>query len=304
MASGREQEFMRCGGANIVLTSPRFSDAKRVIPSGGDSAPDAEQLAALAHRRMNFEPPRLREMVISPTALADFGRCPRQFHFRHSLRLPEPAAYGVNGRSSAATMGTVAHAVLECLQFGTATEGEIRQLTDQLSIPAGLGLGERTTIAADLVRSIKNLGMSQRGEREVPFFYHIGDALFIRGQIDVLLEQRDRLVVRDYKYAHASDQVSRYQVQMEAYALAVANKYPQSRVEAEIMFLKDEGLAVPVPLPSAPEMRERTLALAREFLVAHATKDFPKSPPNIICCQKLQCGFVDRCWGGSVGNMR
>src|SRR5262249_45723307 len=159
--------------------------------------------------------------------------------------------------SSAATMGTVAHRVLERLQFGGASKSEIRQLADLLGVSAGLGPRERSMIAADLVRCMTNPNLNEPSAREVPFFHHIGDALFVRGQIDALFERGGRLIVRDYKYAHSSRELERYQVQMQAYALAVADAYPQAGVEAEIVFLKDKGAIVPVPLPQLPEMRAR-----------------------------------------------
>ena len=303
MTAGTEQLLTQRAGANIVLMRPQFTEAMREIPPTNDLPPDAQELAALAGRRLSFQPPALREMVMSPTELGDFERCPRLFHLRHRLKLPEPAADRATTRSSASTMGTVAHAVLERLQFDAATEGEIYLLIDQVGIPAGLDSGERTMMAADLVRSMTQLASSAPAAREAPFFCHIGDALFMRGQIDVLLEQSDRFIVRDYKYARAADQVRRYQVQMEAYALAVADAYPQSLVEAEIVFLKDDGVAVPVPLPPRPEMRARILALGRELVAAHAAGDFPRKPPGASACQKLRCGFVDRCWGSGIGNL-
>jgi ATP-dependent helicase/nuclease subunit A len=297
IASGREQQLAQRAGANIMLTLPQCAGAIPAIPRANDPAPDIGELAALAQRRLCFQPPPLHEMVISPTTLADFERCPRQFQFRHNLKMPEPAeAGGGSSQSNASTMGTVSHAVLERLQFGGATEGEIRQLTDQLGIPAGLGSRERTMITADLVRSMAKLTIRGPAAREVPFFYYIGDALFVRGQIDVLIEQGDGFIVRDYKYAHAPDQVRRYQVQMEAYALAVAGANPQSLVEAEIVFLKDDGATIPVPLPPLPQMRARILALGREIVKAHTTGNFPTKPPSASVCQKLHCGFINRCW--------
>src|SRR5262249_20204878 len=152
---------------------------------------------------------------------------------------PESLAGRGSEESSTARMGSVAHAVLERLQFGEASKEQIRQLTDQLGLSGGLGSRERGMIAADLARSVTNLDLSAPAAREVPFFHHIGAGLFVRGQIDAMFQRSRSLIVRDYKYAHASDELGRYQVQMQAYALAAADAYPQARVEAEIVFLKD-----------------------------------------------------------------
>jgi ATP-dependent helicase/nuclease subunit A len=259
-------------------------------------SPDPEELAVLADRRLSFEPAHSEELVISPTALADFERCPRQFHFRHRLKLPDLATNGGGARTVASTMGTVAHAVLERLEFAVTNEGEIRQLTEQIGIAAGLDSTERARIASDLVRCMGRLATSPPAAREVPFFYYVGEQLFLRGQIDALIATGSRVIVRDYKYARASDEAAFYQLPMEAYALAVAEAYPQSSVEAEIVFLKDDCETVPVALPALPEIRARILSLGHEVIAAQLSGDFPKRPPGASNCRRLRCGFVERCW--------
>jgi len=68
-------------------------------------------------------------------------------------------------------------------------------------------------------------------------------------------------------------------------------------VDAEIVFLRDKVATVPVPLPPLPLIRTRLLELGCEILQAHIASDFPKKPSSATICQRLQCGFVDRCWG-------
>jgi ATP-dependent helicase/nuclease subunit A len=294
--SGCEQQLLTRAGANMALRHPQFAGAT----SNGARPPSpagAEELGKLAEHRLNYQTPVAGEIVLSPTALADFERCPRQFHFRHRLKLPESSADGGRAESSAATMGTVAHAVLERLQFGEASESEIHQLANQLGVFSGLGSPERKMIAVDLVRCMANPNFNEPSVREVPFFHHIGNGLFVRGQIDALLERGGRLIVRDYKYAHASAELARHHVQMQAYALATADAYSQTQVDAEIVFLRDKVAIVPVPLPPLPLIQTRLLGLGREIVQAHIANDFPKKPSSATICQRLQCGFVDRCWG-------
>src|SRR5262249_59632718 len=76
----------------------------RVAPAG-----DAER--AGVRRVLGFTPPRADEITASPTALADFRRCPRQHWYRHVARVPERGA----GGARAAWLGTAAHSVLEAL---------------------------------------------------------------------------------------------------------------------------------------------------------------------------------------------
>lgn len=298
--SGNEQQLVQRGDANIALVRPDSAQAQCNMQLASGSSANAVGISALAQLRLSFEPRCSQELVISPTALADFERCPRQFYFRHRLRLPEPSANGDGTRSGLSTMGTVAHAVLERLEFAAVNEGEIRQLVNAVGIAAGLDSNERTTIAADLARCMAKLGTGPAGAREVPFFYHVGDGLFLRGRIDALIQQPDRVVVRDYKYGRASDDASQYQLAMEAYALAVAEADPQSSIEAQLVFLKDEGETIPVALPPISEIRAHILSLGRAIIAAQRAGDFPKKPPGANACRRLRCGFVKHCWRNSV----
>jgi len=297
VSSRKEREFMERAGAKIVLMLPEYARRLPEIASAVDPQANDHELAALTQRRLNFEPPGSCELVISPTALADFDRCPRQFHFRHGLKLPEPASEdGATASARASAMGTVAHAALERVQSNPTNEHKIGELVDLFGIPAGLDTKERAIIIADLARYLAKFVTSAATAREVPFFYNIGESLFVRGQIDALIEQGDRVIIRDYKYARGAGQVSLYQVQMEAYALAVADAYPRSSVEAEIVFLKDDSVAVPVTLRPLPDMRARVLTLGRAIVDAQTSRDYPKKPPSASVCHKLRCGFVELCW--------
>jgi ATP-dependent helicase/nuclease subunit A len=296
--AGMERKLIERAGAKILLIRPESARAQpEAPPMPGSPVDDPEGLAALVQRRMSFEPPRSQELVISPTALADFDRCPRQFHFRHQLKLPEHASGSAPASSaSASAMGTVAHAVLERLYPDAPNESEISRLVDLLGIPAGLDAEQRSAIVRDLVRYMAKFAAGAPTMREVPFFCHIGETLFVRGQIDALVEQGDRVIVRDYKYARAADQASLYQVQMEAYALAAADAYAESGIEAEIVFLRDDSVAISMTVPPLPQMRTHILSLGREIVTAQTSGDYPKKPPNRSICQKLNCGFVERCW--------
>src|SRR5207245_7882205 len=69
-------------------------------------APAGEAERAQVARVLGFAPPPPREVVTSPTALADFRRCPRQHWYRHVLGLPERGTGGRRGtRPGAAPPG-------------------------------------------------------------------------------------------------------------------------------------------------------------------------------------------------------
>ena len=121
--------------------------------------------------------------------------------------------------------------------------------------------------------------------------------MFVRGQIDAIVNDGDGIIVRDYKYARPADEGRLYQVQMETYALAVAEAYPQSRVEAEIVFLRDPSVTVPVKLPPIAEMRSRISAMGGDVAVARASGEYLKKPADVSVCRQFRCAFVARCWG-------
>jgi ATP-dependent helicase/nuclease subunit A len=305
--SGASESELTIGNARIVR---RRADLIPIATGLREPAqpptPGAELFTEIARRRLAFAPPSRNELVMSPTALADFDRCPRQYQLRHELGLPEGVSIttsiaGAGG--DAAERGTVAHAVLERLDFSANAhilEGEIAALVEKFSTASELGAHERAAIVRDLYRYVSANRMNLASQREVPFFMRVADdkaTLFIRGQIDVLIDDGNRVLVRDYKYARAAEESDAYQVQMECYALAAMDAYPARDVSAEIVFLRDEAVAITVKLPPADEIRRRLLALAGAILEASRSNEFPKKPASPAVCRALRCGYVPRCWG-------
>jgi ATP-dependent helicase/nuclease subunit A len=306
--SGALESELTIGNARIVLRRPDIIPlATGLREPARPPTPGAELFGEIARRRLAFAPPSRNELVMSPTALADFDRCPRQYQLRHELGLPEGVsiASSVAGAGGdAAERGTVAHAVLERLDFGANAhilEGEIAALVEKFSSASELGADEQAAITRDLHRYVSANRMSFASQREVPFFMRVADdkaTLFIRGQIDVLIDDGNRILVRDYKYARAAEESGAYQVQMECYALAAADAYPARDVSAEIVFLRDEAVTTKVKLPPADEIRRRLLALAHAIIEANRSNEFPKKPASPAVCRALRCGYVPRCWRG------
>jgi ATP-dependent helicase/nuclease subunit A len=304
--SGASERELTIGSARIVLRRPDLIPlATGLREPAQHPAPGAELLAEIARRRLAFAPPSRNELVMSPTALADFDRCPRQYQLRHELGLPEGVSIttsvaGANG--NAVERGSVAHAVLERLGFRANAhmrEAEIAALVEKFSTTSELGPHEQAAIARDLYRYVSANRMNPASQREVPFFMRVTDdkaTLFVRGQIDVLIDDGNRVLVRDYKYARAAQESRAYQVQMECYALAATDAYPARDVSAEIVFLRDETVTITVKLPPADEIRRRLLALARAIVEANGSNEFPKKPASPAVCRALRCGYVPRCW--------
>jgi ATP-dependent exoDNAse (exonuclease V) beta subunit len=259
-------------------------------------------LAEIARRRLAYTPPASTELVISPTALADFERCPRQYWYRHEIGLSDGER---GGGSSAVTLGSIAHAVLERIDFtkgaftkGAPSEAEIIAQATALGRTAGLDADDCRTIARDLYRYVASLApMGGDLLREVPFFMNVKPALFVRGQIDAIERARGALIVRDYKYARTSDGAEdQYRVQMECYALAAAQAWPDHAVAAEIVFLRGRSAVAPIRLPPLEEIAAQLSALGASILAAQRTGQFARKPPVPSTCRKLRCGYISRCW--------
>lgn len=302
LALGEATKLINCGNAQILLRRPKL-DLSDTTPEDQAENPrplDAESTEIIA-RRLAFSPDSPRELTISPTALAAFARCPRQYWLRYGLGLPGNRAGG-SGQSDAIAMGSVAHRVLETIQFDAeGGEAELQRLSHSIGNSVGLATDQCEQIATDLVRFATS---SPRNEvvigREVPFMLNPAPGLFVRGQIDAIVHAEDkgaenRIVVRDYKYSTVAE-ASLYQVQMEAYALAVATAYPDFEVAAEIIALRGGTAISPVALPDVEAMRDRIATLGDDLYASNKALNYPIRPPTSIACRSLRCEFVDRCW--------
>jgi hypothetical protein len=283
------------GGARIVLLRP--GEAPAAVPRAAVPRAEANHLVEMARRRLSLPAPISDELIASPTALADFDRCPRQYQLRRD-GVREAELPGANGSGAAVLMGTVAHAVLERIEFGmtaSAADGEIRRLVETIGAAAGLESADRDEIARDLSRYLAQAPLAGLDiRREVPFFLNAGGAMFVRGQIDVIADDGERILVRDYKYARERDADS-YQVQMECYALAAASANSGRAVAAEIVFLRGAVAAIPIALPDMETIRKRLMNFGRT-IASQGAGEFPKKPPDAAACRRLRCGFIMRCW--------
>jgi hypothetical protein len=180
--------------------SPLLSRGKR---------PPPESRAAV-ERVLAFVPPRPREVTTTPTALATFRRCPRQYWYRHVLGLDES---GVRGRR-ARLAGMLAHGVLEQVDY-TRPLGPDTLAALARTRPESLQLGARQVrrvlgdlaAATALVRSEIAAGLRAAGARGA---CGAGGARDATGGRRARSHRRpgappDALVVQDYKHAEASE---------------------------------------------------------------------------------------------------
>jgi ATP-dependent helicase/nuclease subunit A len=295
------------GGAVLVEAASRYlaraaADAD-TIPVPVEAPASEEERTAVA-RVLDFRPPAAAEVATTPTALADFRRCPRQFFNRHVLGLPER---GTGGGVRATLLGIAAHGVLETLDLARAgadgIEAAIAGRPECLALaPDVLGqLKSDLGAAAGALRAEVSRGLAIVG-REVPFVLPLPASrprVFLQGRIDLLARRAGRLVVRDYKYAVPTRAAAaQYADQLDAYRLAVGED-----ADAEVMFLRGGVAVEALPAIARPDA-ERTLVEAADALgAAMASTDasaFPKRPPDAAACAGLGCGYVRRCWGAGA----
>jgi ATP-dependent helicase/nuclease subunit A len=313
--------LVNAGGVEIMLWSADVLAVQQqhtAPPAPACAAVDGMHLAATAHSRIGFHAPAAPELITNPNAMADFERCPRQYYFRHEIGLPETrnAAFAMPGTSGAdaAAMGIVAHAVLE--QIGPAKgsgppqtaglESEIARLVEIHGAGFGLGPADQRALVRDLAQYLNNgehRPASANGTvvwREMPFFMSLADGdltVFVRGRIDLLVDDGVRLRLIDYKYARPGG--ADYRVQMECYALAAADAFPGRTVVAEIVYLRGGAERRPLELPNRDAIRQHLRKLGGEMAEARARRSpaaYPKRPADASACHALGCGHVGRCW--------
>ena len=317
LGASETETIVSADGVEIVLRRADALAREAGAPPACDASAPLAELAEAARARLAFTAPLPRELVTSPSALEDFERCPRQYFLRRELELPEGGAAGgfTVAASSATAMGTVAHAVLEQLTSATTGRGleeEIARLVTVHGAGANLDAAARHALARDLLRYASSPENSAAANadaseihRETPFFMSIegdGFTLFVRGRIDLLIDDGERLVVSDYKYARAgagSYPSHDYQVQMECYALAAAEALPGRDVSAEVIYLRDRVERRQLKLAPPAEIRAHLLTIARGIAAARAERGpagYPKRPADARECRALGCGYVARCW--------
>lgn len=257
--------------------------------------------------------PAWRSLPIAPTALGDFGHCPRRFELVHVLGMPEhvrgrrpDASRGAAGLDARA-QGTLAHAVLERVPpaaFGRAAEEEASRALTAEGVAADHP--QHAAIVGRVVRFLEGSYARAIAEanatvhREVAFVLPVADAegreVVLRGSMDLVVSWPDGAVdVVDYKSARGGDSAP-YAFQLDVYALALRALHPEaSRLRAGLVFLGGSGAAEPVwrELPDPDAVRARLSRLGASLVEARWTGAFPRVA--LERCESIYCGFIGRC---------
>lgn len=232
-------------------------------PGAGEGAavplpgPDPASLRTGLARAVAFQPPLPAEMTFSPTALEDFRACPRKYYYKAVLGLDEGVFAELFGSSvgrrpvargmSALAKGDLAHALLERIDFA-APAGEIRRECRRLAAvlaedPEDAGVAEvigHVAVFAESPLARELAGTELR--REHPFVLKLRGAAdyFMRGTMDLVALDGERVTVCDYKYARREGaDMEGYRFQIGCYMLALSRAWPERRVEGRLLFLPD-----------------------------------------------------------------
>lgn len=227
-------------------------------------------------------------LVVSPTALERYARCPRLFFFERRLRVAEAedpeAAAGLEGRAR----GSVAHRALQLFfaRWSRAApalppgwERWVAEAVDQAveeNYPAVAALPGVARLQKELLReallrfvSEELAGLTAEGWQPEGFEVEVEATLALDGGLMVRLPNRlDRVDVRrdpatgqivairvvDYKTSRAAPRPDRLNggrsLQLPLYLLAAARygSVPLTACSAELVMLQEDGSAARVPL--------------------------------------------------------
>jgi ATP-dependent exoDNAse (exonuclease V) beta subunit len=277
-------------------------------PEPPPALPDAEARQRLA-RLVERPTARPRALTAAVTQLADFALCPRRYHYQHALgllehpaaaRAPSPGDLEDDPTLDPLRRGTLAHRLLERCDFARGGADLDELLAADGYRPTEPAVAEVRAHVARFLGSEFARGLAGAAvRRELPFLLAVPmpeGALYVRGQIDLLLLDAGGVTVLDYKHARAADAPA-YQRQLDAYALAARRLYPSApSVRTGLVFLKE---ADPTPHlvdgADAESCAAELGALGATLARARAAGDWEGRP--VEHCRRIQCGYVYRCHG-------
>jgi ATP-dependent helicase/nuclease subunit A len=307
--SGEPAREFSAGGFAIVLRRPNTALAAAQNEAAPELTAARADLVRTGRARRDFAAQGGGDLIVDPSSLEDFARCPRQYYFRRKLKLPEASIAtraAAGGAPDAAALGIVVHKILETLDFGAAADA-IERKAAEIAAAHDIPSDTQREILRDLRRYLATASARPperaRQEREAPFFMCVaaGDpAIYLRGRIDLLIVDGRRAIVRDYKYSLPSEDgdAAAYALAGQCYALATSAAYPDCEITAEVVYLRGGVRRVELDLPESGEIRQRVTTLGRKLAAAARAGEWPKTPADARECRRLGCGYVTRCWGG------
>jgi ATP-dependent exoDNAse (exonuclease V) beta subunit len=247
--------------------------------------------------------------ALSYSGLESYAQCPYRFYLERVLRLPQiapPAAAPEEepGELPPLLRGTLAHALLERLDFAAPVEPAVAAVAAELRVATLTDAGAedlRALVAAFVASPLRaRLANAAAVRREAPFAFPLAGVL-VNGVVDVIAREDDRALVVDYKTDRlepgedVEERTARdYGVQRLVYALAalrdgapavevahcfldraaepataVCTQADVPRLEQELTALAQGALAGEFPVTAEPHRRLCGTCPGRPALCSH-----------------------------------
>ncbi|HWI40638.1 MAG TPA: PD-(D/E)XK nuclease family protein, partial [Verrucomicrobiae bacterium] len=299
------EEHAACGtGIRMVTAVP--------LAAAAESA-RATEVAVLPEevlRRVLAPLPLPRGMDLSVTGLTQLEHCPRKFYYKEILGLDEGlfaellqqgSARGAVQELSAVEKGTLAHALLEQLDF-SLPEPELLLRGEDILRRRGLAEsreaeGVLREVAAFICSPLGGELAASRLLRESPFVLLLrGEGEYrVKGAIDLVAERPGEVAVYDYKYVRG-EMPEAYRLQVMIYMLAVSRAFPGRRVQGWLVPLRGGEPQRVVPGDLAVLEGRLTVMLDR----ARGLRGEGEFPLREAC--DGQCPFSRRCFPAPPGS--
>ena len=289
------------------------------LPAQKPEEAEEENEEVIPHWKASPLSAKHEEVFFSITQLQEFEHCPRRFFFRHYLevdagfsnpfeRVPKSPSMA-QGNMGARERGEVAHRLLERMPLAWAGDARADKLLRQLAERLGLRWEERIFHWLEAFwKSEAGALFLEAGEekllRELPFSWAAEGAdwtLFLRGQIDVLIERAEgHYLIVDYKTG-AVENPQAYALQLACYRHAVQRQKACAQVQAAVVFLRED-------LPTLHCLEDSHLSvydaaalrkIAADILAARASNVWPMR--SLKECQAMQCQYIPFCYSPQMG---
>jgi ATP-dependent helicase/nuclease subunit A len=235
--------------------------------------------------RIASRQPMISGIDMTPSDLSALAGCLKYFHWTRILGETEPGS-PIRGDSLLMRQGSLAHRILE---------RSIRPSKNEL-LRQNLPDLEPVFDSAEW-KSLVDAGP----ERELPFMMHMRAAdrdCWVRGRMDAVVGGDVPRVI-DYKYAVWREGAEGpYEVQIAAYGLAVMKSLRVSRAVGELWFLKPPMKIVRREF-ELHAVEHRLQKLFARYIEAVAANHW--SLADRAYCDKVQCGFREKCFGDAAG---
>jgi ATP-dependent exoDNAse (exonuclease V) beta subunit len=317
LAPFREWQDVRALAASLDVAALPAGPA--AMEPALDEATAARELEALVARTRAARVALPRVMTLPVTQLQDFRSCPRRFHLAHQVGLAERRvdfhadAEEGEGDADVRSRGTAAHRLLELVPLtavGTPTLGDAlrtvrhAQGLERLATDDVLAWVEGV-LGTPFFRAAAKT--PARVHRELPFALRLdgepgSPGLVLRGQIDLVVETPEAVLIVDYKTSKAPPAgLEPYRFQLECYALAARRLFGAAKaVKAGLVFLREDDRA-PRWLDGVGTTEATGAALlADATALATAQREDTWGLRDRATCEALGCGYVYRCHPRSV----